>query len=98
MQAIKEVEFDLSKGIKFDIKKEIKLSLHIFIFFYLSSFLFKRKIFVSLFLYLNLKKIMGNSENSGVINFGIKEYMNEQFNKVRKNQKRDYLTISEVFS
>ncbi len=41
---------------------------------------------------------MGNNENSGVINFGIKEYMNEQFNKVRKNQKRDYLTISEVIS
>jgi hypothetical protein len=41
---------------------------------------------------------MGNNENSGVINFGIKEYMSEQFNRVKKNQKREYLTISEVFS
>jgi len=40
---------------------------------------------------------MGNNENSGIINFGIKEYMNEQFNKVKKSEKRDYLTISEVF-
>jgi hypothetical protein len=37
---------------------------------------------------------MGNNENSGTINFGIKEYMNEEFNKVRKNPKRDYITIS----
>lgn len=37
---------------------------------------------------------MGNSENSGVINLGIKEYINEQFHKVLKNPKRDYLTIS----
>jgi hypothetical protein len=37
---------------------------------------------------------MGNSENAEVINFGIKEYINEEFNKVRKNPKKDYLTIS----
>ena len=31
---------------------------------------------------------MGNNQNSGTINFGIKEYMNEEFNKVRKNANR----------
>jgi hypothetical protein len=37
---------------------------------------------------------MGNSENPGQINAGILEYIQEEYDRVRKNQNALYLTLS----
>jgi hypothetical protein len=47
-------------------------------------------------LLLKFELYMGNSEHPAKLNRGIQDFLEEQFDRVRKNKQNNHLTVSEV--